>query len=52
MVRRTKAQFHSWSSWIVATPKNMKMIVSELELNIFRPYFSVVCDLELMFLST
>ena len=29
MVRMTKAQFHSWSSWMVATPRNMKMIVSE-----------------------
>ena len=29
MVRMTKAQFHSWSSWMVATPRNMKMIVSD-----------------------
>ena len=29
MVRMTNAQFHSWSSWMVATPRNMKMIVSE-----------------------
>ena len=42
MVSMTKAQFHSWSSWMVATPKNMKMIVSLEPLNIFIAYFSVV----------
>ena len=29
-------------SWMVATPRNMKMIVSEEPLNIFMAYFRVV----------
>jgi hypothetical protein len=29
-------------SWMVATPRNMKMIVSEVLLNIFMAYFNVV----------
>ena len=42
IVSETNAQFQSWSSWIVATPKNMKMIVSDEPDNIFIAYFSVV----------
>lgn len=52
MVQRTKFQFHSWSSWMVATPRNMKMMVSEEPLSIFMAYLSVVWDLELMLRST
>ena len=42
MVRSTKAQFQSWLSCMVATPRNMKMIVSEELLNILRAYLRVV----------
>ena len=52
MVRTTKFQFQSCLSWMVATPRNMKIIVSEDPLSIFMAYFKVVWDLEEIFLST
>lgn len=52
MVRRTKGQFHWCLSWMVATPRNMKMMVSDDELSILSAYLSVVCDLDEMFRST
>ena len=45
MVRTTNHQFQSWSSWMVDTPRNMKMVVSEQLDNIFMAYLIVVCDL-------
>ena len=52
IVKQINAQFHSWSSCIVATPRNMNMIVSEDPLNIFMAYFKVVWDLDEIFRST
>ena len=52
MVRRMKAVFHSWWSCTVLTPRNMKMIVSELLDSIFIAYLTVVCDLGEMLPST
>ena len=52
IVKQIKAQFHSWSSWIVATPRNINMIVSDEPLNIFIAYFNVVCDLDEILRST
>jgi hypothetical protein len=42
IVKHIKAQFHSWSSCIVATPRNINIIVSDEPLNIFIAYFKVV----------
>lgn len=44
--------FHSCLFPTVATPKNMKIMVSEELLSIFIAYFTVVCDLCDMFAST
>ena len=52
MVRRMKAVFQSCWSWMVLTPRNMKMMVSELLLSIFMAYLTVVCDLGDMLPST
>ena len=52
MVRITKFQFQSCLSWMVATPRNMKIIVSEEIATIFVAYFKVVWDLEEMLRST
>jgi hypothetical protein len=51
MVSKIKAVFHSCFV-IVLTPRNMKMIVSELLLNIFIAYLMVVCDFSEMLAST
>lgn len=45
MVNKTNHVFQSWLLFTVATPRNMKMIVSEDEDSIFIVYFIVVCDL-------
>lgn len=45
MVKMTKKVFHWCSVFTVATPRNMKMMVSEELLSIFIAYFIVVCDL-------
>jgi hypothetical protein len=45
-------RFKSWLLLIVATPKNMKMMVSEELLNIFIAYLTVVWDLWEMLAST
>jgi hypothetical protein len=45
MVSTTNQRFQSCILLIVATPKNMKMIVSEELLNIFIAYLTVVWDL-------
>ncbi len=45
MVSMTNHQFQSCSSCMVATPRNMKITVSELLDNIFIAYLIVVCEL-------
>lgn len=52
IVSKMKAVFHTCWSLTVLTPKNMKMIVSELLLNIFMAYLIVVCDFGEIFPST
>lgn len=52
IVRMMNQKFHSWSDFMVATPRNMKIIVSEELDTIFSAYFIVVCDLCEMFAST
>lgn len=45
IVRMMNQVFHSWLLFTVATPRNMKMMVSDELLNIFKAYFIVVWDL-------
>ncbi len=52
IVSKMKAVFQSCWSLTVLTPKNMKMMVSELLLSIFMAYLMVVCDLGDMLPST
>lgn len=52
MVRMTNQVFQSWFLLTVATPKNMKMTVSEDEDSIFMAYLTVVWDLCDMLAST
>ena len=52
MVRMTNHQFQSCSSWMVATPRNMKITVSELLDSIFIAYLIVVWELLDTFRST
>ena len=52
IVSSTKFQFQSCLSWMVATPRNIKIIVSDEPLSIFMAYFRVVCDLDEIFRST
>jgi hypothetical protein len=52
IVKRMNQVFHVWLLLTVATPKNMKIIVSEELLNIFKAYFIVVWDLWLILAST
>jgi hypothetical protein len=42
MVSTMNQRFHSWLLLMVATPRNMKMMVSEELLNIFIAYLTVV----------
>lgn len=51
-VQVTKGQFHMCSSWMVETPRKMKMSVSLTLLHIFRKYLMVVCDFSEMLAST
>lgn len=45
IVKTMNQVFHEWLLLTVATPRNMKIIVSEELLNIFKAYFIVVWDL-------
>ena len=51
-VRRTNAVSQLWSPVTVDNPRNMKMIVSQMDDNIFMKYLMVVCDLRDMLAST